>query len=204
MNFISQIYQLIFYQPILKILYFLSQTLKDFGIAIFGLTIFIRIIFFPLNLRMHKNEEKMARVQKKISELMKKNQKENFKEILEIYKKEKINPFSNFLLLLIQLPILIAIYQILKTPSLFNIPPVFFGYFDLSKPNLIFPLLASFFIIFPFLKQSPSNQAIVYFSAFFTFFILIKFPSAISFYVLSSSVLGLLEKALIFKKIWLT
>jgi len=204
MNFISQIYQLIFYQPIFKLLYFLSQTLKDFGMAIFGLTIFIRIIFFPLNFKMFKNEEKMAKVQKKISEIIKKNQKENFKEILEIYRKEKINPFSNFLLLLVQLPILIAIYHILKEPSLFNIPPLFLGYFDLSKPNLIFPLLASFLIILPVIKQNLSRSSIIYFFAFFTFFILLKFPSAISFYILSSLALGLLEKFLIFKKIWLS
>jgi YidC/Oxa1 family membrane protein insertase len=193
MNPIFQIYNLIFYQPVFETLFFFYKHLRDFGLAVIFLTFLIRIILLPLDYKSSKEREKLLKIKEEIEEIEKKfNGERKTKEILNLYKKEKINPLFNLLSLIFQFPILIAIYQVLlKTTSQFK--PLFLGFFDLSKPNFLLTLTAVFFQSFS-LKLNPlkiekgknpsfPSQMNLFFIPF-TFIILIKLPSAISLYFL--------------------
>jgi YidC/Oxa1 family membrane protein insertase len=194
MNPIFQIYNLIFYQPVFETLFFFYKHLKDFGLAVIFLTFLIRIILFPLDYKSSKEREKFLKIKEEIEEIEKKfNGERKTKEILNLYKKEKINPFFNFLSLIIQFPVLIALYQVLlRATNQFK--PLFLGFLDLSSSNFLLALAAVFSQGF-YLKLNPKikkrenlplHPQMNLLFILFTFLILIKLPSAISLYFLAS------------------
>jgi len=149
------------YQPLFNFLILLYNYVPghDFGIAIILLTIIIRVILFPFSAKAVKSQKNLQELQPKIQELQKKHKddkEKQAKEILNLYKTEKINPFSGLLLGLIQIPILIALYRVFwggVNPQelsalygfIFNpgqINPLFLHIIDLSKPNLVLAILA--------------------------------------------------------------
>jgi len=98
----------------------------DYGFAIISLTILIRIVLLPLTVKQTKSMHELQRIQPKIKELQEKykNDKEKLQEeTLKFYSENKVNPFGGCLPLLLQFPILIALFQVLgtsgKNPGLF-------------------------------------------------------------------------------------
>ena len=114
-----QLYKIILYQPILNLLIFLYNVIPihDLGLAIIILTIIIKLVLHPLSRKGLKGQKSLQDLQPKLTEIKKKyaNQKqEQAKAMMELYKKNKVNPFSSCLPLLIQFPIFIAVYQALR------------------------------------------------------------------------------------------
>ena len=161
MDIIISIFNEILYRPIFNSLIFLYNTIpgKDFGIAIIILTIIIRLALYPLSQKAIKSQKALSQLQPKIKEIQKKykdNKEEQAKVMMEFYKTNKINPFSGCLPLLIQLPILIALYRVIWTifdperlhalysfvanPGIIN--PTFIGLIDLSQKNPYLAILA--------------------------------------------------------------
>ena len=117
-SFILEIFNFFLYQPLINILIFLYQVIpgQDFGIAVICLTILIRVLLYPVSAKGVKSQKIINDLQPEIKEIQKKykDQKEiQVKKVLEVYKKAKISPFSAFVPLLIQLPVLIALYRVL-------------------------------------------------------------------------------------------
>ncbi|MCX6740637.1 MAG: YidC/Oxa1 family membrane protein insertase [Candidatus Parcubacteria bacterium] len=161
MNLFISAYNLIFYQPLFNALVWLYNIIPghDVGLAIVILTIVIRLILFPLYYQSIKSQRSLQEIQPKVDALrkqLKDDQEKLAKELMILYKNEKINPLSSCLPLLIQLPFLIALYQVfihgLKSQSMELLYPFIsnpgtintfsLGYFDLSKPMWILALLA--------------------------------------------------------------
>ena len=160
---ISALFNEILYRPILNALIFLYNTIPghNFGLAIILLTIIIRFILFPLNQKSLKAQSAMTKIQpelKKIQQKYKDNSTERNKAIMAFYKENKVNPASGCLPILIQFPILIALFQVLRQvfdPSILDqlyyfiqrpevINPSFLG-IDLALPNLSLAVLAGVF-----------------------------------------------------------
>lgn len=160
MELLVQTFNTILYQPLFNALVLLYEFLPghDFGIAIIVLTILIRLLVFPLMAKSLKSQKTITELQPKIQDIQKKykNDKERqTKEIMELYQREKINPFGGCLPVLIQLPILIALYRVfwrglqpeslhflysfVPNPGLIN--PFFLGVLNLSQPNLVLAVL---------------------------------------------------------------
>jgi YidC/Oxa1 family membrane protein insertase len=154
-------FYIILYQPLFNALVLLYDYVPghDFGIAIIVLTLIIRFILFPVSIKAVRSQRGLQKLQPKMQELQKKykdDKEKQAKEILELYKTEKINPFSGLLLAIIQLPILIALYRVfwsgLNPKELLglygfvvnpgHINALFLHIIDLSKPNFIFAVLA--------------------------------------------------------------
>ncbi len=147
------------YQPIYNLLVFLYDTIPggDFGIAIIIATILLKTALFPLSQKQIESQKKMQDVQPKIKELQKKHKGDREKQsraMMEFYRENKINPFSVFLPLILQLVVLIAIYRVLfnishagfvvSTEDLYtfvsnpgDIHRFFIGILDLSKPSIL-------------------------------------------------------------------
>ena len=117
MNFIIQFFYTVLYQPFFNALILIYQYLswQDLGVAVIILTLLIKVVLHPLTIKGLKSQKVMAELQPKIKELQAQYKNEPQKQnqaVMELYKTEKVNPFSGCLLLLLQLPILIALYQV--------------------------------------------------------------------------------------------
>lgn len=111
------VFNLALYQPLFNALVLIYQYLpgKDFGVAVIVLTVIIRLILYPMMAKSIKSQKMLSELQPKIQEIQQKykNDKEKqAKETMALYQKEKINPFGGCLPLLIQLPLLIALYRV--------------------------------------------------------------------------------------------
>jgi YidC/Oxa1 family membrane protein insertase len=152
------LYHAVISTPLLNILIFLYNTVavQDLGLAIAGLTILVRLAFYPLFQRGLEQQAKMQQIQPKIKEIQKKhkgNHEAHSKALLALYKEEKFNPFSGIFMMLIQIPILLALYYLfmgifsadalasvygfIHNPGTLN--HVTLGLIDLAQPN--FPLV---------------------------------------------------------------
>lgn len=107
-----------FYEPLYNFLVWLTDVIPggEFGIAIVVLTFVIKFILLPLSHRFTKTQRKMRDIQGEVKDIqtkLKDNKEEQTRQILALYKKHGVNPFSGFLLILIQLPVLWAIYRVI-------------------------------------------------------------------------------------------
>lgn len=160
-------FDIVLYQPLFNGLILLYKHLpgQDFGIAIIALTVLIKVILYPLGAKGIKMQKALAEIQPKIKEIERKfkhNKEQQMKAVMEFYKKEKINPFSGCLPLLIQLPILIALYRVfwkglepermnnlysfVSAPEVIN--PFFLGIINLAEPCIYLAILAGIFQFF--------------------------------------------------------
>lgn len=164
MSFFSSIFHTILYQPLFNALVFLYDYVpgKDFGIAIILLTFLLRFAMYPLSANAFKAQKALAEIQPKVKEIQeqhKGDKGEISRRTLELYKTEGFNPFSAFLPILLQLPILIALYQVfinglnpdqlsilypfVPNPLQFN--HSFLGILSLSEKSLAVAVLAGAF-----------------------------------------------------------
>jgi len=154
----------ILYRPLFNALVYLYETAAffDLGIAIILLTLIIRFALYPLSKKAIKSQKAMFKIQPEIRELQEKykdNKEELMKRTMALYKERGVNPFSGCLPILIQLPILIALYWVFlagfdseNLDSLYSfvsnpgdINYVFLGSIDISQRNFYIALIAGFF-----------------------------------------------------------
>lgn len=141
-NFISMFFEQI-HNIILNVV---PDTGIAYGLSIIAVTIIIRLILLPLNLKSIKSQVKMQEIQPELSKLQQKYKNDPAKqqeETMKMYKEYKINPFSGCLPLLIQMPILWALYYVFS--NLQGIAGARFLWVpDLSHPDpyYILPILA--------------------------------------------------------------
>ncbi|MCM8762879.1 MAG: membrane protein insertase YidC [Candidatus Omnitrophica bacterium] len=135
-----------FFDPISKtllaLLRFFHHLVRNWGLAIIVLSLFIYTILFPLSLKQIQAMKEMQLLQPKIEELRKiykDNPQKLNKEIMELYRVHKVNPFGGCLPLLLQIPIFFALYQALMR-SLELKGAKFLWIKDLSKPDQLFTL----------------------------------------------------------------
>jgi len=177
MEIFTSAFHTLLYQPLFNALIFLYQFLpgKDFGVAVIVLTIIIRIILYPLMLKSIKSQKALAELQPQIQEIQQKykNDKEKQgKEMMALYQKEKINPLGGCLPLLLQLPILFALYRVFwkglepeSMSSLYSfipspeaINPTFLGIINLAEPSLVLAVLAGILQFFQTKMLTPKNK----------------------------------------------
>ena len=228
-------FNIILYKPLFNALVFLYNYVPghDFGISIILLTIIIRVILYPLSVKAINSQKVLQKLQPKIKEAQKKykdDKEKQAKEILEIYKTEKINPFSGLLLAIIQLPILIALYSVfwngLNPKELANlysfvanpvsISALFWGVIDLSKPNVYLALSAGLMQFFQTKMLLPKSGAkagqekpgisdimqkqMVYFFPILTIIILLGLPSALGLYWTASGLFSIIQQYFLLRK----
>ncbi len=157
----SYIFNEFLYRPLFNLLVFLYNTIafKDVGVAIILITALIRLVLWPLSQKAIRSQKSLQDLQPKIRAIQEKN-KDNkeaqSKELMALYKENKVNPFSGCLPIIIQLPILIALYRVflkgfdvntlailyhfVANPGLIN--PISLHFINLSLPNHILPVVA--------------------------------------------------------------
>ena len=147
------------YRPLLNALAFLVSVVPgaDIGVAVIILTLLVKTALFPLSQRSIESQAKMNLLTPELNKIKKSgaSKEEQAKQTFELYKKYKTNPFAGCLLILIQLPIIFALYYVfykglkfdasslysfIHAPASINMH--FLGLLDLSKKSAFLALLA--------------------------------------------------------------
>jgi YidC/Oxa1 family membrane protein insertase len=130
------------------------------GVAVIILTVVVRLIIFPISKTAIRSQIKMKQIQgpmKKIQKDYKDDQQKMAKELMKLYKDNKVKPFSSILLILIQLPIIFALYFVflrgglpeinldilysfIEVPK--NISPKLLGLVDITSKSIMLALIA--------------------------------------------------------------
>ena len=121
------------------ILNFIYKYVKNYGVAIILLTLLIKVVLFPLTYKSMQSQQNMNKLQPKIKELQEKYKDKPDvlnKETMSMYKREGINPLGGCLPLLFQMPILIAMYNLLSRMVALK-GASFLWVKDLSKPDSV-------------------------------------------------------------------
>jgi len=223
------IFNLIFYQPLFNVLIFLYNTVAfhDFGVAVILLTILIRIIIYPLTKKMMDSQKGLIQLQPQINEIKKKfkTQEEQGREIMKLYKEKKINPFSSCLLFIVQIPILIALYQVfikatnpesldmlytfINKPEKIN--TLFLGLINLEQTNVYLAVLAGISQFFQTKTSMINNNGLVdttknmnkqmlYFMPIITIIFALKFQGGLALYWLMSNIISIIQQIYGFRK----
>lgn len=156
------IFHTVLYQPIFNIFVFLYNFIPghDVGLVILVITILVRLALFPLTSSSIKAQRSMQDLQPKMEAVKKQfadDKQKQTQAIMELYKTNKVNPLTSCLPMLIQLPILIALYMVLRdglaskdlATSLYSfvnnpgtINQTSLGFFNMAKPNYVLAVLA--------------------------------------------------------------
>lgn len=184
-----------------KILVAIYGMTGSFGLSIILLTILIKIVLLPFTLKQDRSMKEMKKLQPKIDELKKRyegdpqtlNQK-----TMELYEEHKVNPAGGCLPLLIQLPILWALFGVLRKEGV--VPDEAFLWFSLVTPDpfFILPILngAVSFIQQKLMGTNSNSQMknMMYIFPIMMIFISYKMPGGLQLYWLTSSVTGVIQQ----------
>jgi YidC/Oxa1 family membrane protein insertase len=132
-----------FMRPIFDLLNWLFKVTGNFGIAIIGLTIIVRLVMFPIAQKQFKSFAAMRKVQPKLKALQEKYKDDKQKQqqaMLKLYQEEKINPAAGCLPILLQIPIFYALYKVLLVSVEMRHQPFALWIKDLSAPDPLTPV----------------------------------------------------------------
>ncbi len=190
-------------KPFLVILNFFERYLKNYGLAIIVLTCIIKIIFYPLTKHSLNSMKELQKIQPQLNALREKykNDKERMqKELMELYKRYKINPLGGCLPILLQIPVFIALYEVLSVAIELRHAPFVLWIRDLSAkdPYYVTPLLmgASMFIqqkLTPTTVDPAQEKIMLLMPVVFTI-LFMSFPSGLVLYWLVNNILSIIQQ----------
>jgi len=125
-------------KPIFHVLHFLNGLIGNMGLAIIGLTIFLKALLFPLAYKSYVSMARMKELQPQMEAIKEKagdDKQKVQKEIMLLYREKKVNPAAGCLPIFLQIPIFFSLYKVIfVTIELYQVP--FFGWIqDLSAPD---------------------------------------------------------------------
>ncbi len=171
----SYLYHTIFFDPLYNLLitFFRVMPWADAGVVVILTTILVRLVLYPLSRKAVVTQLKMNEIAPELEAIKTKykdKSEEQARKTLELYKEKNINPFSGIFMIIIQIPLVIALYQIflhlpavnpeflysfIQAPT--EIKTAFLGLFDVSGKSIIIAFLAALSSFFQ-LYISSRNQ----------------------------------------------
>ena len=184
--------------------------MNNWGVSIILLTLLVKLVFFPLSAASYKSMARMKKMQPRMQTLKERfgDDKQKFQAaMMEIYKKEKINPLGGCLPIVIQIPVFIALYWVLLESVELRQAPFALWIKDLSlqDPYYVLPILmgASMFgqqLLNPTPMDPMQQKIMMALPLVFTIFFL-WFPSGLVLYWLVNNVLSIAQQWAITRKI---
>ena len=127
--------------PLFQVMKWLYKIVGNYGVVIILITVIVKIIFAPLTHKSYKSMKAMQKLQPKIAALQEKfkadKQKLNI-EMMNLYKAHKANPVSGCLPMVIQIPVFIALYNVLSNAIEFRHAPFYWWIKDLCHGSLLY------------------------------------------------------------------
>tara|TARA_R110002167_G_scaffold6277_3_gene28838 strand:- start:8247 stop:9941 length:1695 start_codon:yes stop_codon:yes gene_type:complete len=196
--------------PIYWLLRQIDSIVGNYGWSILLLTLTVKAIFYKLSATSYRSMANMRRVMPKMAQLKERHGDDRMKlqkATMELYQKEKINPFGGCLPMLVQMPVFIALYWVLMESVELRQAPFILWINDLSvmDPFFILPLLmgASMFaqqLLSPAPADPMQAKVMRFMPVVMTIFFL-WFPAGLVLYWLANSVLGIAQQYYITKKL---
>jgi YidC/Oxa1 family membrane protein insertase len=217
-----------FMRPIFDLLMWLFHATGNFGVAIICLTLIVRLLMFPIAQKQFASMAAMRKVQPKLKALQERYKDDKQKlqsEMLELYKKEKINPAAGCLPILLQVPIFYALYKVLMVSVEMRHQPFVLWIKDLSAPDPMTPVnlfgLLNFtphgifaIGVLPILlgitmwlqfklnpqQMDPTQQAIFSFMPWIMMFVMAPFASGLQLYWVTSNLLTIAQQWWLYRR----
>ncbi|WP_455221055.1 membrane protein insertase YidC [Kaarinaea lacus] len=197
-------------EPVFWLLKFIHEYVKNWGFSIILVTLVIKLLFFKLSEAAYRSMAKMRKFQPKIQALRERygSDKQRMSQaMMDLYKKEKINPLGGCLPMLVQIPVFIALYWVLLESVELRQAPFILWIDDLSTkdPFYVLPVIMG---ISMFIQQKlnpapmdPMQAKIltflpIVFTLFFAFF-----PSGLVLYWVANNILSIMQQWYITRKI---
>lgn len=222
------LYHTLISTPLLNILVFLYNTVAahDLGLAIIIFTLLIRLALYPLFQKSMKHQLVMQEIQPKMKAIQEKhkgNYQEQSQAMLALYREHKINPFSGVFLLIIQLPILLAVYYLFlhvfeagALDRLYSfiahpgaLEPVSFGFINLQNSNYPLTIVTAVLQYVQTRISISSSPAVAnssqvkslrmmsYIGPIITLVIFANLPAAVTMYWLATSLISIGQQYMI-------
>jgi YidC/Oxa1 family membrane protein insertase len=216
-------------KPFFFIIDFLYKILGNFGLAILAMTVLVKLALFPMANKSYLAIGKIKKLQPKIDAIRERFKDDKLamnREIMEFYKREKINPAAGCLPILIQIPIFFSLYKVLFVTLDMRHAPFYGWIHDLSAPDqtsifnlfglLPFEVSAAFTIgVWPILMgltmiiqqklspatSDPTQAKVLKWMPYVLTFVLAAFPAGLVIYWTWSNTLSILQQWLITKKL---
>ena len=195
-------------KPLSKVLAYFYGLTQNYGWSIIFLTLIIKLLFFPLTHKSFKSMKGMQKIQPYVKVIQERNKDDRQKmneELLELYKKHKVNPVGGCLPMLLQIPVFIALYHALFFSIELRGAPFIGWITDLSvqDPYYVTPVLMG---ITMFLQQKmtpsvgdPMQQKIMMFLPIVFTFLFISFPAGLVIYWTVNNILTISQQYYIYK-----
>ncbi|HEX4079142.1 MAG TPA: membrane protein insertase YidC [Rhizomicrobium sp.] len=125
-------------KPIFWLLDFFYSFIGNFGVAILLLTVTIKLVFFPLADASYRSMSRMKKLQPEVERIRERFAEDKMRqqqEMMALYKREKVNPVSGCLPMLIQIPVFFSLYKVLYVTIEMRHAPFFGWIHDLSAPD---------------------------------------------------------------------
>ena len=213
--------------PLLKILKGFYSILPNYGLAIILLTILIKIVLYPLDQKSYKSMKEMQKLQPLIAELRKKykdDPRQAQVEQMKLFKEHKVNPMGGCLPMLLQMPVLIAMFGMIRSAIELRGAPFVLWIKDLSEPDaalnfgMSFPIIGDSLNILPLVlvlafivqskisragmasaQQDPQQKMMGHFMTVFFGILFYKMPSGLNLYFAISTVLRAIQQYVVQK-----
>ncbi len=228
---ISALYNGIIARPFYNGLVFLIKTLPffDAGVIVVIFTVIIKLILLPLSIKASRAQLQMRGIEKDlnaIKEKYKDNKEEQSRKTIDYYKEKGINPFASFLILIIQLPIIIGLYQVFRksglpiinsallypfvsAPHIVNM--IFLGFINIADKSLLLAVIAGVSAYFQFSIATPPSEGqgdmakamavqMKYFFPILVVFISYSISASVALYWITSNIFAILQELYIRKK----
>jgi len=199
-------------QPLFMMLKWFHSLLGNWGLAIIMVTIAIKTILYPLSAAQYRSFAKMRHIQPKVTALKERHGEDKQKmsqAMMELYRKEKVNPLGGCLPLLVQMPVFIALYWVLLESVELRHADFYLWINDLSAmdPYYILPLLmgASMFLMQKMqptmATMDPMQAKIMQFMPVVMTVFFLFFPAGLVLYWLLNNLISIAQQLYVTKKI---
>jgi len=224
---ISRYFNNVLVYPLINLLVFFYHYIPDVGIVIILLTVVIRLLLLPSFHRSLKHQRALQKLQPKMDEIREKykdDKEAQARAMMELYSVHKVNPLSSCLPLLIQIPILLALYRVFIqslngkplvglykfVPDPGHINPTFLHFLNLGKVNIVMAVLAAVLQYLLGLMQQPKRSTdptanimraqILYMFPVLTLIIGLKIPAGLALYWVVTTLFGMGQQYYILRR----
>ena len=199
----------------------MDKVIPNYGFVLIVFSFLIKILVYPLTKKSYQSTTAMQALQPEISKLKEKyksNPQKLNQATMELYKKKGVNPLGGCLPMLLQMPLLFALFIVFRTTIELRSKPFMWWITDLSAPDKILelpftiPIYGSYVAALPILmvvsmfvqqkmmagpSQQPQQKMMQYTMSFFFFFIFNSFPSGLNLYYTLFNILTIAQQKLV-------
>jgi YidC/Oxa1 family membrane protein insertase len=201
-------------KPIFYVLRFLYEFTHNYGVTIILLTMLIKLMFVPLQYKSYKSMKQMQVIQPKVLAIQNKfkDDRERLnKELIKLYKDHRVNPVGGCLPMVLQMPVFVALFNILYMTIDLRQAPFMLWIKDLSvqDPYYVLPIIMGATMVIQQkitpTTMDPTQAKIMLFLPVFMTFLFVNFPAGLVLYWLTNNTLTITQQVVterLFGKKW--